>query len=152
ECDTNAFAQVAQHDLLQRRGIDWRAVDGVAFRRVAAVGPIQHTMLVIDLEINRLRQAVEKTRDVAARRGRLPRRHVDPGPKDPPETGIVRALLRPVKVPARIVDGDADAPPGLIAAILVGLAGLNEDFDVGPVDVRAHHAHAFAIAPIELAV
>src|SRR5215470_15710027 len=66
--DADAFAEVAQHDFLLRCRVDGRAVDRVAFRRVAAVRPIEHAMLFINLEIDRLREAVEKERDVATRR------------------------------------------------------------------------------------
>ena len=109
-------------------------------------------MLFVDLEIDRLRQTVEEQRDVAPRRGSLSRRRVDARATDPALAGIVRPLLRPVKVPPDGVDGDADAPTRLIATVAVAVAGLNEDFDVGSVQVRAHDAHPFAITPVKLPV
>ena len=39
---------------------------------------------------------------------------------------------------------------GLIAPVLVATAGLDQRFDLRAVEVRAHHAHALAVAPIEL--
>ena len=38
-----------------------------------------------------------------------------------------------------------------IAPVLVAAAGLDQRFDLRAVEVRAHHAHAFAVAPIEFA-
>ena len=59
--------------------------------------------------------------------------------------------MRPVDFPELRIDGDSDAPPGLIAPVLVAAAGLDQRFDLRAVEVRAHHAHALAVAPIELA-
>ena len=59
--------------------------------------------------------------------------------------------MRPVDFPKLRIDGDADAPPGLIAPILVAAAGLDQRFDLRAVEVRAHHPHALAVAPIEFA-
>ena len=50
-----------------------------------------------------------------------------------------------------MVDGDADAPSGLVAAVVVTLPGLHQRLDVGAVEVAAHHPHAFAVAPVQLA-
>src|SRR5262245_5592120 len=55
EGDADTFAQVTEHDFMFRADIDGRAVDGVAVRRIAAVGPIEHAMLLVNLEIDRLR-------------------------------------------------------------------------------------------------
>jgi hypothetical protein len=38
--------------------------------------------------------------------------------------------LRPVDFPELWIDGDPDAPSGLIAPILVAAAGLDQRFDV----------------------
>src|SRR5262249_51139090 len=67
------------------------------------------------------------------------------------QAAIVWALLRPVEVPAHGIDGDPDAPPGLILPFIVAAAGLDQHFDLRAVEVRAHHAHALAVAPVELA-
>src|SRR5262245_65053525 len=65
---------------------------------------------------------------------------------------MVGALLRPVELFAHGVDGDADAPPVLIASIGIAAASLNQRLDLRAVEIDAHHAHALAVAPIELAV
>src|SRR5262245_11592752 len=151
--DADALAEVAQHDVLLRCRVDGRAVDGVAFRRVAAVRPIEHAMLLVDLEIDRLGQGVEKKRDVAARRGRLSGRHLDPRSKDPAQSGVLRPLLRPVEVPAHDVDDDADALFQHVGSrTRIAVTRVDERLDVGTVKARAHYAHAFPIAPVELAV
>ena len=75
ECDADAFHQMGEQDL--RGGpcrcarIDRRAVHGVAARRIAAVGPVQHALREIELEVDRLGQAVEQHLDVAAIGGAL---------------------------------------------------------------------------------
>ena len=50
------------------------------------------------------------------------------------------------------IDSDSDAPPLLIAPVLVAAAGLDQRLDLRTVEVRAHHAHALAVAPVEFAV
>src|SRR5262249_6129123 len=42
EGDADAFHQVGDQDLRHCLFVDWRAIDGVAARRIAAVGPIQN--------------------------------------------------------------------------------------------------------------
>ena len=76
---------------------------------------------------------------------------VDSGPQDPAEAGVAGALLRPVEMPADVVDGDPDAPVRLVATVLVALPGLHEGLDVGTVEVAAHHPHAFPVGPVQLA-
>ena len=106
---------------------------------------------VVDFEVDRLGQVLEHHLDVAAVRCGFACGKVDPGPQDPAEPGVARTLLRPVEMPADVVDGDADAPSGLVAAVVVALPGLHQGLDVGPVEVAAHHPHALAVAPVQLA-
>src|SRR5215475_11665358 len=61
-----------------------------------------------------------------------------------------RTFLGPVDLLAHGVGGHSDAPPGLVATVEITSPGLNERFDLRTVDVGAHHAHSFAIAPVEL--
>src|SRR6201995_1686560 len=57
ESDTNAFHKVGHHDLrLGRLVVDRSPVHSVAARRVAAVGPVENTVLVVELEIDPLPQ------------------------------------------------------------------------------------------------
>ena len=51
-----------------------------------------------------------------------------------------------------MVDGDSDAPVRLVVAAVFTHPGLHQGLDVGPVEVTAHDAHAFAIAPVQLAI
>src|SRR5262249_7412426 len=83
--------------------------------------------------------------------GALALRDVDIGAEDTTQAGVVRAFLRPVEFLKLRIDGDSDAPPGLIAPVLLAAAGLDQRFHLRAVEVRAHHAHALAVAPIELA-
>src|SRR4051812_7022093 len=69
EGDADAFHEIPEHDL--RRGpavappVERRAAHGVAERRVAAIGPVEDPSCVIDLEVDRLGQAVVQHLDVA---------------------------------------------------------------------------------------
>ena len=131
--------------------VDRCAIDGVAARRIAAVGPVEDAVRQIELEIDRLRQLIEQHLDVGAVRRALALRDVDIGAEETAQSAVVRAFLRPVDFPELRIDGDPDAPPGLIAPIVVAAAGLDQRFDLRAVEIRAHHAHPLAVAPIELA-
>src|SRR4029450_14066249 len=97
-------------------------------------------------------QVIEQHLDVGAVRRTLALRDADVGAEDAPQAGVVGTFLRPVNFAKLRVDGDADTPPGLIAPVLVATAGLDQGFDLRAVEIRAHHAHALAVAPITLAV
>ena len=151
--DADPFHQMRQHDLRRLRlCIDGCTVHRVAARRVAAIGPVEDAIFAIELEIDRLRQVVEEYFDVGAVGGGLTLGDFDAGAKDSALLSIVRAFLRPVDLLALGVDGDPNAPPGLVAPIGVATARLDERFDLRAVEIRAHHAHPFAVAPVELAV
>ena len=49
-----------------------RAIDGVAARWIAAVGPIEEPIFQIELEIDRLRQTIEQSFDIGPVRGVSP--------------------------------------------------------------------------------
>ena len=51
-----------------------------------------------------------------------------------------------------MVDGDSDAPVRLVVAAVFTHPGLHQGLDVGAVEVTPHDAHAFAIAPVQLAI
>jgi hypothetical protein len=70
---------------------------------------------------------------------------------DAAQARVIRALLRPVDCSKLRIDGDSDAPPGLATPVLVAAPRLGERFDLRAVEVRAHHTHALAVAPIKLA-
>jgi hypothetical protein len=105
----------------------------------------------IELEVDRLRQAIEQHLDVGAVHGGLALRNLDVGAEDAALLTIVWAFLRPVDFLELRIDGDADAPAILITRMLVAAAGLDQRFDLRAVEIGAHHAHALAIAPVELA-
>ena len=132
--------------------IDRRTIDGVAARRIAAVGPIENAVRQIELKVDRCRQAVEQHFDVGAVRRALAVGNIDVGAAEATQSALFRAFLRPIDFPKLRIDRDSDAPAGLIAPVRVAAAGLDQRFDLRTVEVRSHHAHALAIAPIELAV
>jgi hypothetical protein len=127
-----------QHDLRRLRlCIDGCAVHRVAAGRVAAIGPVEDAILAVELEIDRLRQAVEENLDVGALGGGLTFGDFDAGAKDSTLLSIVRAFLRPVDVLADGIDGDPNAPPGLIAPVRVAAAGLDQRFDPRAIEIGA---------------
>jgi hypothetical protein len=56
----------------------------------------------------------------------------------------------PVSPPGVAGPGDADGVVRLVGAVRLRSRG-DERLDVRPVEVRAHHAHAFTVAPVHLA-
>jgi hypothetical protein len=131
--------------------VDRRATDGVAARRIAAVGPVEDAVRQIEFEIDGFRQPVEQQLDVGAVRRGLALWDLDAGAEDAAQAGVVRPLLRPVDLPSLRIEGDADAPAGLVAPVLVAAARLDQRLDLRAVEVGAHDAHAFAVGPVELA-
>src|ERR1700761_7506536 len=153
ERDPYAFHQVGRHDFwFSAADVDqWNPVDSVAMRRVSTVGPIQDPCRGVDFEIDRLGEVLEQHFYVATARSGFVCGKVESGPQDPAEAGITGALLRPVEMPADVVDSDPDAPVRLVAAVLIALSGLHESLDVGTVEVAAHHPHALPVRPVQLA-
>src|SRR5215469_13963628 len=152
EGDADSLHQVRDQDLRRRSFVDRRAIDGVAARRIAAVGPIEHAIRQIELEIDGLRQVIEEHLDVGALRRTLALRDVDVSAEQTALAALVRPLLRPVDFPELRIDGDSDAPAGLIVTVLVAAARLDQRLDVRAVEIAAHDPHPFAVAPIELPV
>src|SRR6202000_2325385 len=74
----------------------------------------------------------------------------DIGAEDAAQAGIVRSFLRPVESALLRIDCDSDAPARLVSPITAA-AGLDQRLDLRAIEIGAHHAHAFAVAPIELA-
>src|SRR3984893_4793545 len=131
--------------------VDRSPVHCVAARRVAAVGPVENTFLVVELDIDRLRQTVEEDLDVGPGRCSLAGGNFDIGTEEATEPGIVWAFLRPVNMSEFRVDRQPDAPSRLIPAIGFATAGFDERLPLRAVEIAAHDAHTLAVAPIELA-
>src|SRR5260370_42515075 len=90
--------------------VDRGTVHGGAGRWVAAVGPVKNTVLVVELEIDRLRQAVVEDLDVGSACGRLAAGNFDIGTEDTAEPGIVRAFVAPVDLLEFRVDRQPTGP------------------------------------------
>jgi hypothetical protein len=60
--------------------------------------------------------------------------------------------LGPINLSGRNIERYADTPVARIAAVRISLPGLDECLDVRPIEIRAHHAHAFAVRPVELSM
>src|SRR3984957_11816876 len=153
----DAFHKIGEHDFgrcaVARRSIERRAVYRVAARRVPTVRPVQRARGRIDIQIDWLGQPVIYQFNVLAIRRRLAGWSLDFGAGDPPRARIVTAFLCPVKFPALDIEGDAYAPlPQIRSRSGIALARIDEGLEVRTIKVDAHHAHAFTVAPIELAV
>src|ERR1700739_58176 len=89
EGDADSLHEMGHHDLrLGGLVVDRSAVHGVAARRVAAVGPVENTVLVVELDVDRFRQAVEKDLDVGPGRCGLARGNFDIGTEDRAQPGL----------------------------------------------------------------
>src|SRR6516162_8543038 len=155
EGDADPFHQVLNQDLGRRLFIDLidrRAIDGVAARRIAAVGPIQNAIFEIELEINRLWQAIKQDFNVRAAGRTLPLWDVYVGAKKTTFVSFVWALLRPVDLAALGIDGDTDTPSGLVAAVVLILPCHHEVFNFRAIEIAAHDAHSLSVAPVEFAI
>src|SRR5277367_2750957 len=151
--DADPFHQMRDEALrLGGLGIDGGAGHRIATGRVAAVRPIEHAILQIEFEIDRLRQIVEEDLDVRAIGRGLAFGNFEPGAQQEALLAVVGPLLRPVDLLAHGIDGYPDAPSGLVASVGVASARLDQRFDQRAVEVRAHDAHPLAVAPVQLAV
>src|SRR5258707_2369323 len=143
---------MGHHDLrLGRLVVDRGPVHCVAARRVAAVGPVENTVLEVEFEIDWLRQTVVEDLDVGPGRCSLAGGNFDIGAEEAAEPGVIRAFLRPVDMPEFRVDRQPDAPSRLIPAIGFAATGFDQRLQLRAVEIAAHDAHALAVAPIELA-
>src|ERR1700677_4309661 len=95
---------------------------------------------------------VEEDFDVGAIGGGLAFGNFEPGAQEEAFLSILPPLLRPVDLLAHRIDGYPDAPSGQVASIGVASACLDQRFDQRAVEIGAHDAHPFAVAPVELAV
>src|SRR5260221_1742905 len=118
ERDTDPLHDMGHHDLwLYRLVVDRGPVHCVAARRVAAVGPVENTVLVVELEIDRLRQTVEEDLDVGPGGCSLAGGNFDIGTEDAAEPGIVWAFLRPIDMSEFRIDRQSNAPSRRISTI-----------------------------------
>src|SRR3954454_15006592 len=90
ERDTDPLHEMGHHNLwLYRLVVDRGPVHCVAARRVAAVGPVENTVPVVELDIDRLRQTVVEDLDVGPGRCSLAGGNLDIGTEHAAEPGIV---------------------------------------------------------------
>src|ERR1700682_5667953 len=143
---------MSHHDLwLGRLVVDRGPIHGVAARRVAAIGPVENTVLVVELDIDGLRQTVEEDLDVGPGGCSLAGGNFDIGTEDAAEPGIVWALLRPIDMSEFRIDSQSNAPSRRISTIGFAAPRLDERLQLRAVEIAAHDAHTLAVAPIELA-
>jgi hypothetical protein len=110
-------------------------------------------VLEIELQVDGFGQPVEENFHVGSIGRGLTDRDFGVRSKEAALSGVVRAFLRPVNLPAIRINRDPDAPlPGVAAGACLTLARVHEGFDRRPVEVRAHDAHPLAVAPVELAI
>src|SRR5258706_7375820 len=94
ERDTDPLHEMGHHNLwLYRLVVDRGPVHCVAARWVAAVGPVENAVLVVELEIDRLRQTVEEGLDVGPGGYGLAGGNFDVGTEDAAAPRIIRFPL-----------------------------------------------------------
>src|ERR1700746_3235447 len=106
-CERDAYAlhQMRDQDFWRCLFVNRRTIDSIAARRIAAIGPVEHAIFEIELEIYRFRQAVEEYFDIGTVRRGLAPRNLHARTKDSAALSIVRPLLGPVDLLALRVDG-----------------------------------------------
>src|SRR5258708_38914303 len=92
--EADSLHQVRDQNLWCRVGVvDRHAIDGIAARRIAAVGPIEDAVRPIQLEIDGFGQVTEQHLDVGAVRWALAAGNVYIGPAETAQSALRRALL-----------------------------------------------------------
>ncbi len=135
------------------RRIHGRAIHGVAARRIAAVRPVHHSVGKIEFQVDGFGQILVEQFNVSAVRRSLPLWNFEIGAEDASLAGIVRALLSPIKLSGCDVERDPHTPFRRVLARDVRRPGwCRRGFDLGAIQIAPHDPHAFAIAPVELAV
>ena len=106
----------------------------------------------IQVQIDRLRKIVIEKFNVPAASGRLTLRSLDIGPKNSPQTRVVTALQRPIKLASVSVDRYADTPfPRIRSRSRIAQARIHESFTSNL--VRSSQRAATALpSPSEIAV
>ncbi len=129
-----------------------RATNRVPARRISAVGPVYESILQVELEIDRFGQAVEQQFDIRAISRRRVFWDVNVRAKNAALAGVVRPFLRPINFTAVRINRDTDTPFGQIGpGPRVAFACVDQGFDIRTIQVCAHDAHSFAIAPVKFA-
>src|SRR5436309_112148 len=112
-------------------GVNRSAVHSVSARRISAVGPINESILSVELEIDWLRQTIEQKLDVGAGGRGLTFRNIDVRTEDAALARVVGTFLRPVNLSTIRIDRDPDAPFRQVGAwTRVALAGVDQSLDV----------------------
>jgi hypothetical protein len=114
-----------------RRGVEWRAVYGIATRRIPTIGPVERARGRIDVQIDRLWQVLVEEFDVSAVRRCLAFWTLDTRAEDATLAGLFSSLLCPVEFASGGVHRNADAPfPGVGTRPSIALTRVDEGLDV----------------------
>src|SRR3954467_2734918 len=112
-------------------GVNRRAAYRVPARWISAIGPINESILQIELEIDRFRQTIEQELDVGPVGRGLTLRNIDVRAEDAALARVVGTLLRPINLSAIRIDRDPDAPFRQVGPwTRVAVAGVDQSFDV----------------------
>src|ERR1700688_3693225 len=118
-----------------------------------AVRPVERPVGEVEFEVDGFRQILVQEFDIFAVRWSLAFGNLEIGAKNASLTGIVRALLSPIKFAGFDVERDAHAPFLYdLPRARVAFARVDKRFDPGAIQVSTHDSHAFTIAPVKLAV
>ena len=134
--------------------IHGRPIHGVAARRIAAVGPVHRPVSEVEFEVDGFRQIPHRAaRCLCGSLAVWPFGISRLARKMRPSPALSRTFLSPIEFSAFDVERDSHAPfLYVLPRTRVAFAGIDKSFDLGTIQVRAHDPHAFAIAPVKLAV
>src|ERR1700744_3936969 len=153
QCEAHPFPKVRKKDVRCSRLAAHKAgaIESVSLRWSTAVCPVERAALMLPFEVDGLWQIVEHDSDVGATGRRHAFRQFQCGAQNSTLATLRRAFLCPEDSSAGTVDRNADAMQPFVGAFCLGGPSLDQDRDVAAIGARTHHAHAFAITPIEQA-
>src|SRR5919205_1144758 len=97
ESQSNSLHQIADNNFLTFRvTIQARAAHSVALWRITTVGPVDHLLVQIELEINRLGKSTEEHFNIGAICRILAFRNFKIRPEDGAFAGVVTTFLCPI--------------------------------------------------------
>src|ERR1700722_7455064 len=133
------------------RWIHRSSIDRVAPRRIASVCPIEHPVGEIKIQVDGLGKILKEQFNIRAICRSLPSWGLDIRAEDAAFTGVIRALLSPIELASVDINGNSRAPVSCVQTFRLRMAGLNQRFNLGTIQIAAHYTHALAIGPIQLA-
>ena len=112
------------------RGIHRCSVHGVAAWRVSTIRPVHQPVVKVEIQIDRLGQAIEEEFDVSTIRRILSLRRLQVCAKDSALASVVIAFLSPVELSVSSVNRDTYTPVSGVTHVGFAMAGFDERLDI----------------------